>query len=337
MLDQAIDAGLQGLGDGGAQVLGQSEQDFVQGVNPRQVDRAVPDSSEFRQDLAAIRRQLLKTERITCVRTWIVAKIFGCGADGGPTGGSSWPRRRNVGPARAGRDVAEGSAMWNRIVRNAVMFAVLAVGAGELRGATVVTRVDGTIGRFTLTSPNPNNNATALLTFNDITTTKFNGKAVPAGITAQLDSFVINLKPVAGPAMYTTFSINPAGGFLSPYQFRFLTLTPGSGGASFGLFGNSLVPPAFLPNAIMIPNNPASANTLLITTTGIPRRNGNDNYDFTKITTFFLSLTAPNVDGKVVNLAAIIEKGGTATGTGTFVLVAAEPSSLGLLASGALA
>jgi hypothetical protein len=230
--------------------------------------------------------------------------------------------------------------MRNGIVRQVVMFAVLAVCTGELQaGSTVVTRVDGTIGKFTLTSPNPNNNTTAVLAFNTITTTMFNGQAVPAGITTQLDSFIINIGPVAGPAGYTTFAVNPSGGFLNPYQFRFPNLNPGGSGASFGLFGNSITPPTFQPNAIMIPTDPAGVNTLLVTTTGIPRFNGNNNYDFTKITTFSLSLNAPNVDGKMVNLATIIQKGGTATGAGTFVLTAAvpEPSSLGLLATGACA
>ena len=229
--------------------------------------------------------------------------------------------------------------MCKGILRQVVMFAVLAVGTEELRaGPLVVTQINGTIGQWTLTSPNPNPNNpnTALLSFDTITTTLFNGQPVPAGTTTQLDSFIINLVPVAGPPMFTTFAVNSAGGFLSnPYQFRLTTLNPGGSGASFGLFGNSVTPPNFQPNAIMIPNN--SPNTLIVTTTGTPRVNGNPNYDFTNITTFSLTLMAPNVQNQVVNLANIIQNGGTATGTGTFVLTAPEPSSLCLLATGALA
>ena len=88
--------------------------------------------------------------------------------------------------------------MCKGIVRQVVMFAVLAVGTGELRaGPLVVTQINGTIGQFTLTSPNPNANnpKTALLSFDTITTTLFNGQAVPAGTTTQLDSFIINEVP----------------------------------------------------------------------------------------------------------------------------------------------
>jgi PEP-CTERM motif len=229
--------------------------------------------------------------------------------------------------------------MRNLIVRPVVacaFIALLAIGSGELRaGPLVVTRVDGTIGKFTLVSPNPDKEGTAVLTFNTLNVTMFNGQAVPDGITTQLDRFIINLTPVAGPAGYTTFSINPSGGFFAAYQFRMINLMPGGGTASFGLFGNTIDPPGFQPNAILIPNNAASVNTLLVTTTGTPRYNGNNNYNFTNLKVFSLSLTAPNVDGQMVNLATIIQKGGTATGTGTFSLTVPEPSSFGLLAVGA--
>jgi hypothetical protein len=226
--------------------------------------------------------------------------------------------------------------MWNRIVGLVVLFASLVVGTAELRaGGMVINRIDGTIGQFTLTSPNPNINMTAVLAFPTITTTMFNGQAVPAGIVTQLDSFIINRTPIAnGPAGYTTFAVI-APGLTDAYQFRFTTLMPGGSGASFGLFGNSVTPPAFQPNAILIPNN--ATNTVMVTTTGIPRRNGNANYDFTNIRTFSLTVTAPNVQGQPVNLANIIQNGGMATGSGTFFLSSVpEPSSVVLLALGTL-
>jgi PEP-CTERM motif len=222
--------------------------------------------------------------------------------------------------------------MWNRIVRLAVLFAVPIVGAGELQaGGMVVTRVDGTIGTWTLTSPNPNNANQAVLLFQMVTPTKFNGQAVPDGTTGNITQFFINLTPVAGPAGNTTFGVgNP--GLSGVYQTQLITA---NGTASFGLFGNSATPPAFQPNAILIPNN--ATNTLTVTTTGTYRGNGNPNYDFTKITSFQLNLTAANNMGQPVNLATIIQKGGTATGTGTFILSAVpEPSSVVLLALGTL-
>jgi hypothetical protein len=80
-----------------------------------------------------------------------------------------------------------------------------------------------------------------------------------------------------------------------------------------------------------------ATNTLTVTTTGTYRGNGNPNYDFTKITSFQLNLTAANNMGQPVNLATIIQKGGTATGTGTFTLYSVpEPSSVVLLALGTL-
>jgi hypothetical protein len=88
----------------------------------------------------------------------------------------------------------------------------------------IVDRIDGTIGQFTLTSPNPTNNKSALLAFPTITTTMFNGKAV-AGITTQLDSFIIDRTPVAGPAGFNTFAVIPPG-LTAAYRSGSSTSTP---------------------------------------------------------------------------------------------------------------
>ena len=201
-------------------------------------------------------------------------------------------------------------------------------------GALTVNQVNGTIGQFTLTSPNPNDstNMTALLAFPTITTTMINGQNAPDGITTSLDSFVFNRTPVAGQAGYTTFAL-AAPGLTGAYQFRLMNLNPGA--VTFGLFGSSAKPPNFMPNAILIPNN--SPNTLIVQTTLAIRTSVASNYDFSALQTFSLSLTAPNVMGKPVNLANIIQNGGSAMGTGSFVLSVPEPSSLVLVATGGLA
>lgn len=219
-----------------------------------------------------------------------------------------------------------------RILAALVLVGSAAPIAEQARGGQVITKIDGTIGGFTLTSPNPNSDTSAVLAFPTITTTMFNGAAVN-GFTTQLDNFVINRTPVDGPAGFTTFAVIPPG-LTDAYQFRFVNLNPGA--ASFGLFGNSVTPPNFRPTAILIPNDPAKKNTLIVQTTGIPRRNSSDAYDFTQIETFTLVITAPDVDGRKVDLAAIIRNGGRATGAGTFALRAApEPSTLTLAVLGA--
>jgi hypothetical protein len=110
-----------------------------------------------------------------------------------------------------------------------------------------------------------------------------------------------------------------------------MNLPPGGAGASFGLFGNSLTPPAFQPNNVFVPTDPNLTNTLFITSSVTGRANGS-NLDFSNLVFVRIDLKANDQDGKPVNLRDVLVNGGTATGTGTYVMTVPEPSSLLLAA-----
>jgi hypothetical protein len=203
--------------------------------------------------------------------------------------------------------------------------------------AEPIVLVKGTIGSWTLTSPDPNDptNTRAVLTFDNIQAEIFDSTGKSLGtFPGNATPFFIVRTPVDNPPAGTTlFAMSASGPFLgNPYQLRLMNLPPdNTAGASFGLFGNSLMPPAFQPNNVFVPTDPNLTNTLFITSTVTGRANGS-NLDFSNLVFVRIDLKANDQNGKPVNLRDVLVNGGTATGTGTFVMTVPEPSSLLLAA-----
>jgi hypothetical protein len=207
--------------------------------------------------------------------------------------------------------------------------------------AEPIVLVKGTIGSWTLTSPDPGDptNTRTVLTFDNIQAEIFDAAGNSLGtFPGNATPFYIVRTPVANPPAGTTlFAMSANGPFLgNPYQLRLMNLPPNnSAGVSFGLFGNSLTLPAFQPNSVFVPTDPDLTNTLFITSSVTGRANGS-NLDFSNLVYVRIDLKADDQNGQPVNLRDVLVNGGTATGTGTFVMTVPEPSSLSLAAGAIL-
>lgn len=221
-------------------------------------------------------------------------------------------------------------------VRAWVWVLVAASAFAPRASAEPIVLVKGTIGSWSLTSPDPNDNTNtrAVLTFDNIQAEIFDSTGKSLGMfPGNATPFYIVRTPVDNPPAGTTlFAMSANGPFLgNPYQLRLMNLPPGGAGASFGLFGNSVTPPAFQPNSVFVPTDPNLTNTLYITSTVTGRANAS-NLDFSNLVFLRIDLKADDQNGKPVNLRDLLVNGGTATGSGTFVMMVPETSSLTLAA-----
>jgi hypothetical protein len=208
-----------------------------------------------------------------------------------------------------------------RLMCGPLLLVELAVFSGKLVYAEPISKIDGTIQTFTLTSPSPFGSG-ALLAFNGTTTSL---DSTPVSIPTTFGPLSISRNPNSQSG-FTEFDVGPA---LTIGAVKINRGLPGGGDVFFDL--SSLF--------AAVPTDPAHSNTLAV----LGREDVNTNtstLDFSRFNPGMVELdfeTSPGID-----LASVITDGGMATGTGSFhqigvaFVLVPEPPTIILLATGAL-